>query len=108
MGSIERFGKSSVVMDESCVSCSLDVSNRPYLVYDVMIDGKVGEFDCELVEEFFRALVSNAGLTAHLVLERGKNKHHIIEATFKAFAVALRRAVAINERVQVPSTKGVL
>ena len=106
---IERFGNAVVVMDESAVECALDVSNRPFLVYEVPLDGgKVGEFDIELVEEFFRAIVFNAGLSTHLILQRGKNRHHIIEATFKAFAVALRRALTKNERMQIPSTKGVI
>ncbi len=105
---IERFGNATVVMDEAAVSCDIDVSNRPFLVYDVPVDGKVGSFDAELAEEFFRAVVFNAGLTAHLVMQRGKNRHHIIEAAFKAFAVALRRAAAHNERAGVPSTKGTL
>jgi imidazoleglycerol-phosphate dehydratase len=106
--SIERFGEASIVMDEACVECVIDISNRPYLVFELPDDAKVGEFDCELVEEFFRALVLNASITVHLIFKRGKNKHHIIEAAFKAFAVALRRAVAKNDRVKVPSTKGVL
>lgn len=108
VGPIERYGNAVVVMDEAAVSCALDVSNRPYLVYDVDVAEKIGDFDAELAEEFFRALVTNAGLSVHLVKERGKNKHHIIEATFKAFAVALRRALAPNPRAGVPSTKGVL
>lgn len=106
---IERFGNASVVMDESAVECDLDISNRPFLVYEVELSGgKVGEFDIELVEEFFRAIVFNAGLTTHLILKRGKNRHHIIEATFKAFAVALRRALTKNKRIKIPSTKGVI
>ena len=106
---IERFGNASVVMDESAVECDLDISNRPFLVYEVELGGgKVGEFDIELVEEFFRAIVFNAGLTTHLILKRGKNRHHIIEATFKAFAVALRRALTKNKRIKIPSTKGVI
>ncbi len=106
---IERFGNASVVMDESAVECDLDISNRPFLVYEVeLAGGKVGEFDIELVEEFFRAIVFNAGLTTHLILKRGKNRHHIIEATFKAFAVALRRALTKNKRIKIPSTKGVI
>lgn len=105
---IERFANSVVVMDEAAVSCAIDLSNRPYLVYDVDICDKVGEFDVELAEEFFRALVFNGGMTVHLNLLRGKNRHHIIEATFKAFAIALRRALEPNSRVKVPSTKGVL
>lgn len=105
---VERFGSAAIVMDEACVSCDLDLSNRPFLVYEVCVEGKVGSFDVELAEEFFRALVFNAGLTAHIIMQRGKNKHHIIEASFKSLAVALRRATMINERVTVPSTKGVL
>ncbi|PAF48988.1 imidazoleglycerol-phosphate dehydratase [Helicobacter sp. 13S00401-1] len=113
VGRIERYGNASVVMDEACMECDLDVSNRPFLLFDVSkaengFFGKVGSFDVELVEEFFRAVVINSGLSCHLVLKRGKNLHHIIEAAFKAFGVALRRAVSINERVLMPSTKGCL
>ena len=105
---IERYGNATVVMDEASVSCDIDLSNRTFLVYEAPIGGKVGEFDVELVEEFFRALSSNMPLTMHLIYNRGKNKHHIIEAAFKAFAVALRRAITPNERAGIPSTKGVL
>ncbi len=106
--SVERFGNAVVVMDEASVSCDMDLSNRPYLFFDIPVSGKVGSFDAELAEEFFRAVVFNARICTHLVMQRGKNRHHIIEAAFKAFAVALRRAVAKNDRVTVPSTKGVL
>jgi imidazoleglycerol-phosphate dehydratase len=105
---VERFGNATVVMDEAAVTCDMDLSNRPYLHYEIPVDGKVGTFDTELAEEFFRALVFNARLTVHLVLQRGRNRHHIVEAAFKAFAVALRRALARNDRAGVPSTKGVL
>jgi len=106
---VERFGSATVVMDESAVETDLDLSNRPFLHFDLNdIDGKVGEFDVELVEEFFRALVINSGLTAHIVIKRGKNKHHIIEACFKSFAVALRRALIKNNKIKIPSTKGIL
>lgn len=105
---MERFGSANVVMDEACVSCDLDLSNRPYLVYEVDVGGKVGQFDTELVEEFFKAFILNAKISAHIVSLRGKNKHHIIEAAFKALAVALRRALAKNDRVGIPSTKDVL
>jgi imidazoleglycerol-phosphate dehydratase len=105
---MERFGNATVVMDEACVSCDIDLSNRPFLVYELELDGKVGQFDTELVEEFFRAFVLNARISAHIIELRGKNKHHIIEAAFKALAVSLRRAMAKNERVGVPSTKGSL
>lgn len=105
---VERFGSAVIVMDEAAVSCDLDLSNRPFLVYEVEVSGKIGEFDAELAEEFFRAVIFNAGITAHIILQRGKNKHHIIEAAFKSLAVALRRALMRNERAGVPSTKGVL
>lgn len=105
---VERFGNASVVMDEACVECDLDLSNRPFLVFEVQTDGKVGSFDCELVEEFFRAVIINSGISAHIIAKRGKNKHHLIEASFKAFAVALRRATAKNENLGIPSTKGIL
>ena len=105
---VERFGSATVVMDEASVSCDLDLSNRPYLRYVIDVEGSVGSFDVELAEEFFHAVALNAGITMHLVLNRGQNKHHIIEATFKAFAVALRRALQPQERAGIPSTKDVL
>lgn len=105
---IERYSNSVVVMDESAVSCDLDISNRAFLVYDSIKEGLIGEFDAELIEEFFRAVAFNAGITLHLIKLRGSNKHHIAEATFKAFAVALRRALTKNEKMGIPSTKGVL
>jgi imidazoleglycerol-phosphate dehydratase len=73
-----------------------------------IMSGKIGNFDVELVEEFFRAFTFNASLTLHLICNRGRNKHHIAEASFKALAVALRRGVTINENAGIPSTKGVL
>ena len=106
---IERYGNAVVVMDEASISCDIDLSNRAYLVYDLPLDeGSIGSFDLELVEEFFKSLAFNMPLNLHLTFNRGKNKHHIAEAAFKAFAVALRRATAKNNRVGVPSTKGVL
>jgi imidazoleglycerol-phosphate dehydratase len=105
---LERFGNGVAVMDEAAVACDIDLSNRAYLVFDLPVEGKVGSFDTELVEEFFRALVFNLPMTCHLVAQRGRNRHHLIEASFKALALAMRRAVTPNERVGVPSTKGVL
>lgn len=105
---VERFGSATIVMDEAAVVCDLDLSNRPFLVYDVPVSGKIGSFEAELAEEFFRAVVFNAGITAHIIMQRGKNKHHIIEAAFKSLAVALRRALERNDRAGVPSTKGIL
>ena len=105
---MERFGSATIVMDEASVACDLDLSNRPFLVYELDVDGKVGKFDSELVEEFFRAFALNAKITMHIIEQRGKNRHHIIEAAFKAVAVAIRRATAMNERVGIPSTKDIL
>ncbi len=105
---IERYGNATVVMDEAATTCALDLSNRPFLVYEVNISGKVGEFDVELAEEFFYALVMNAGFTCHIINERGRNKHHILETSFKAFAVALRRAILKSDKLGIPSTKGIL
>ena len=105
---VERFGSANVVMDEACVSCDLDLSNRPFLVYEIDIEGKIGSFDTELVEEFFRAFILNSNISAHIVAKRGKNKHHIVEAAFKSLAVALRRATTKNDRIGIPSTKDVL
>ncbi len=105
---IERYGNATVVMDEASVSCDIDISNRGFLVFDLPVGGKVGDFDVELVEEFFRAFAMNFPITLHLVYNRGTNKHHIVEAAFKALAVALRRALTINANAGIPSTKGVL
>ena len=108
LSGVERFGNAVVVMDEAAVACDVDLSNRPFLYYDGINSGKIGEFDAELTEEFFRAFAFNASITLHIQKLRGSNSHHIAEATFKAVAVALRRALAPNARVGVPSTKGVL
>ena len=108
LSGVERFGEATVVMDEAAVNCALDLSNRPFLVYESISEGKVGEFDVELANEFFQALAFNAAITLHIAKIRGRNSHHILEASFKACAVALRRALAKNSRVGVPSTKGVL
>ena len=110
---VERFGNASVVMDEANVECDIDLANRAYLVFDMdayhgQFKGKIGDFDIELVEEFFKALCFNANISAHIVLKRGKNLHHIVEAIFKAFSLALRRALVVNPRIITPSTKGVL
>ena len=108
ISSIERFGEATIVMDETSVTSALDISNRPFLYFDLPLEGKIGEFDTELAEEFFRAFVLNAGITLHTTFNRGKNKHHIIEAAFKSLAVALRRALKKDEKLGVLSTKGVL
>lgn len=107
---IERYATVSTPMDEALATVSLDISGRSFLVYNV--DGlkeKVGEFDTELVEEFFLAFTRHAGVTLHINLAYGKNSHHIIESIFKSFGRALRLASAINPDIQgIPSTKGTL
>jgi imidazoleglycerol-phosphate dehydratase len=108
---IRRYADALVPLDEALVRAVVDVSGRPYLSYHVDIPKwqMLGDYDVFLTPEFFRALVLNAGLTAHLDLVRGDNPHHIVEATFKAFARALDAATALDPRVTgVPSTKGVL
>ena len=108
---IRRYADACVPLDESLVRAVVDVSGRPYLWYQVDIPKwqMLGDFDVFLTPEFFRALVTNAQLTAHIDLLRGDNPHHIVESAFKAFARALDMATSIDPRVQgVPSTKGSL
>jgi imidazoleglycerol-phosphate dehydratase len=107
---ITRYGQALVPMDEARAMCAIDVSGRPYLRFVAAIGpGATGDLDHELVEEFFRAVVNHARLTVHLEVEAGTNAHHMIEAAFKAFARALRAAVAIDPtETGVPSTKGTL
>ncbi|MGH3992971.1 MAG: imidazoleglycerol-phosphate dehydratase HisB [Pseudonocardiaceae bacterium] len=108
---IRRYADALVPLDDALVRAVIDVSGRPYLFYQIEIPKwqMLGEYDVFLTPEFFRALVLNAGLTAHLDLVRGDNPHHIVEAAFKAFARALDAATALDPRVQgVPSTKGAL
>lgn len=109
--SIKRYGTFYVPMDEALVMVSLDISGRPFLYYDLDIPSNNlgGNFDTEMVEEFFRAVVQNAGITLHIKLMHGKNSHHIIEAAFKAFGRALNIASSKDPRYEgVPSTKGIL
>jgi imidazoleglycerol-phosphate dehydratase len=107
---ITRYGQATVPMDEARASCAIDISGRGLLAFEADLPpGAIGNFDHELAEEFFRALAANARLTLHLTVERGTNVHHVIEATFKALARALRAAVALDPtETGVPSTKGVL
>ena len=108
MKGINRYGTAYIPMDEALGFACLDISNRPYLVFNaVFSDDRVGSFDTCLTEEFFRAFAFNAGITLHISGEYGKNDHHIIEAMFKACAHALKTAAAVNG-TQVLSTKGVL
>jgi imidazoleglycerol-phosphate dehydratase len=107
---IVRYGSALVPMDEARASCAIDISGRPFTAFDARLPpGATGGFEHELTEEFFRALANTAKLTLHLRIEAGTNAHHMIEAAFKAFALALRRAVAIDPAATgVPSSKGTL
>ncbi len=107
---IYRYGDAIVPMDEARALCAIDVSGRPYLrLVAELPAGSTGGFDHELLEEFFRAVANNAKLTVHLEIQAAGNAHHMIEAAFKAFARALRAAIAIDPTESgVPSTKGVL
>jgi imidazoleglycerol-phosphate dehydratase len=107
---IRRYGSATVPMDEALAECAIDISGRPLLVFSADIpDVTIAGFDSELTEEFFRAVASNSKMTMHLEVRSGSNAHHMIEAAFKAFARALREAVAIDpEETGVPSTKGTL
>ncbi|HEY6777004.1 MAG TPA: imidazoleglycerol-phosphate dehydratase HisB [Thermoleophilaceae bacterium] len=107
---ITRFGDAVVPMDEARAFCAIDVSGRPFAVFQGGFPvERVGDFDTDLAEEFFRAVANTAKLTVHVRVEAGTNGHHMVEASFKAFARALRQAVAPDDRVVgVPSTKGVL
>ncbi|KAK1297177.1 Imidazoleglycerol-phosphate dehydratase [Acorus calamus] len=108
---INRFGNFSAPLDEAAVNVILDLSGRPHLSYDLCIPTeRVGTYDTQLVEHFFQSLVNTSGMTLHIRQLAGKNSHHIIEATFKAFARALRQATEydLRRRGSVPSSKGVL
>jgi len=108
--SIKRYGTAFVPMDESLVQVSLDLSDRPFLVFDASFSQQmVGQMETQLVEEFFRAVAFNAGITLHIKLMHGTNCHHIIEAMFKAFGRALDEATKVDTRIiGVMSTKGLL
>ncbi|MCX7624639.1 MAG: imidazoleglycerol-phosphate dehydratase HisB [Candidatus Sumerlaeaceae bacterium] len=107
---IQRYGEAYVPMEEALVRCVLDLCNRPYLRYEVPVPkSKVGEFDVELAEEFFRAFAFNGGITMHVHLFYGSNLHHILEAAFKAVGRAFGKATSYDPRiVGVLSTKGKL
>ena len=108
---IRRYGDCRLAMDDAQVACALDLSGRPYLVWNVAFPtAKIGTFDTELVREFFQALSTHGGITLHLDGLHGINSHHIAEAAFKAVARALRTAVEIDPRKAdaIPSTKGTL
>ncbi len=110
MAGICRYGHSYVPMDETLVRVCVDISNRPFLHYNLNVpDQKVGAFDTSLAKEFFRALALHGGLTLHIDLLHGENSHHILEAAFKAFARTLAQAVSAHPTVTSQlSSKGVL
>ena len=111
MKGITRYGSMLLPMDESLIMSAVDISGRPHLEYSLEIPtSKVGDFDTELVQEFFLGFVRNAKLTLHLKKLNGTNSHHIIEGAFKSVARSLKTAVAIEKDFEdeIPSTKGVL
>lgn len=109
---ITRYGTFFLPMDETLVLVSLDISGRPFLVYDAggPMAPMIGQYDTELTEEFLRAFAFNAGITLHVKVMYGTNSHHKVEAIFKALGRALHQAVAINPETanEIPSTKGML
>ncbi len=107
---IQRYGMAMVPMDETLSSVSVDLSMRPCLVFHVKLRrARIGTFDLELVEEFFRALCNHSKITLHINLLYGKNSHHMVESIFKGFGRAFKEAVSFDERSsRIPSTKGVL
>lgn len=107
---IRRFGEATIPLDEALAQAVVDLSGRPYLCYNVKVrPGKVGSFDTDLPQEFFRALANQAGMNVHINAYQGENPHHIIEACFKALARAMEGATRTDPRIQgVLSTKGAL
>ena len=108
---IRRYGACLLPMDDALVRCALDLSGRPYLIWNVDLPtAKIGSFDTELVREFFQAFSTHGGITLHVDQLHGFNSHHIVEAAFKSVARALREAVGVDPRKSqdIPSTKGAL
>ena len=108
---IERYADIILPMDEALILCAIDISGRGGLYFTLNIPSyRVGDFDTELCEEFFMAMARESGITIHLKSLAGTNSHHIIEGAFKAFARALKTAVAVDEKFkdEIPSTKGVI
>jgi imidazoleglycerol-phosphate dehydratase len=106
---IRRYGSASVPMDEALAQVSLDISGRPFLVYNVALKrrSKIKDFDADLVEDFMQAFAASAGVTLHVNVPYGRNSHHMLEAAFKALGRALGDAVELHARVKgAPSTKG--
>jgi imidazoleglycerol-phosphate dehydratase len=107
-GGIARFASAYAPLDESLARVVVDLGKRPYLSYNVPLRGRVGTLESEVLEEFWRALSIHLGATIHVDLIRGRNRHHVAEATFKALGIALRQAMAAGGGPGVPSSKGLL
>jgi imidazoleglycerol-phosphate dehydratase len=105
---IARFASAYAPLDESLARVVVDLGKRPYLSYNVALRGRIGTLESEVLEEFWRALSIHLGATIHVDVIRGRNRHHIAEATFKALGLALRHAMAAGGGTGVPSSKGVL
>ncbi|HBO84771.1 MAG: imidazoleglycerol-phosphate dehydratase [Deltaproteobacteria bacterium GWC2_42_11] len=108
---IKRYGSAAVPMDEAIASVSIDISDRPYLAYKVILPkkAKIKDFDADLAEDFFQAFANRSGMTLHINVPYGRNIHHMIEAIFKAFGRALSEAASINPKIKgIMSTKGKL
>jgi imidazoleglycerol-phosphate dehydratase len=105
---IARFGSAYAPLDEALARVVVDLGKRPYLSYNVPLRGRIGSLESEVIEEFWRAFSQHVGATIHVDVIRGRNRHHIAEATFKALGLALRMAVAPGAGPGVPSSKGLL
>jgi len=105
---IARFASAYAPLDESLARVVIDLGRRPYLSYNVPLKGRIGTLESEVLEEFWRALSIHLGATIHVDLIRGRNRHHVAEATFKALGLALHQAIAKGGRPGVPSSKGLL
>ena len=105
---IARFAAAYAPLDESLARVVIDLGRRPYLSYNVGVRGRIGTLESEVLEEFWRALSIHLGATVHVDVVRGRNRHHIVEATFKALGLALRQAMEVTAAGGVPSSKGLL
>ena len=105
---IARFASAYAPLDESLARVVVDLGKRPYLSYNVPLRGRIGTMESEVLEEFWRALSIHLGATIHVDVIRGRNRHHVAEATFKALGLALRQAMAVGGGPGVPSSKGLL
>jgi len=105
---IARFASAHAPLDESLARVVIDLGKRPYLSYNVPLRGRIGTMESEVLEEFWKAFSIHAGATLHVDVIRGRNRHHVAEATFKALGLALRQAMALGGGPGVPSSKGLL